>query len=463
MSGQRSLFIGPRLRRFRRDLGKTQVVMAGELGISPSYVALIERNQRPVSAEVLVRLAEVYGLDVASFASEGPGALAGRLSEVLRDPLFEGIDVAPNEAADAAASHPGVVEALIRQYTAYQEGQLALAERGAGEPVDAPLEEVRAFLAARRNYFPVLDERAERLALDCDAAGGMVPFLKERHGLGFRRLPPDVMHGATRRLDYHRAELALSDTLDHATEKFQLALQLAYLELSDQIDAAMLEGNLSTDNARRIARRALGNYVAGAMLMPYGAFFAAAEARHYDVHALSRLFACSFEQTAHRLTTLQRKGATGVPFFFIRVDAAGNVSKRLDGGDAPFARHGGSCPIWSLHHAFRRPREILTEVLELPDGEKYFSIVRTVTAGEWGYGVRPVERAIALGCPLGEAYRLIYARDLDLKAGPSTPIGISCRLCHRADCTARAEPPIGRQLLMDDHRRLVAPFGFSDQ
>lgn len=459
MARDRSLFIGPRVRRLRRDMGLTQATMAEELGISASYVALIERNQRPVSADVLIRLAEAYGVDIPTFAGDGASGVADRLADVLKDPLFAGLDLGANEPSDVALSHPGIAEAVLRAYTAHRESQLAVADRGEGG-TDAPLEEVRAFLTARRNFFPALDDQAERVARDCEEAGGLAEWLKANHGFGFRRLPPDVMHGAIRRLDRHRAELTVDDTLDHASERFQLALQIAYIELGGALDAAAAEGQFSTENARRLARRMLANYAAAAMLMPYRAFYKEAEKRGYDVHALSRLFRCSFEQTAHRLTTLQKPGAKGVPFFFIRVDAAGNVSKRLDGGAAAFARHGGSCPIWSLHHAFRRPGEVLTEILELPDGEKYFSIVRTVTA-TGGPGVQ-ISRAVALACALEDAGRLVYARKGELAAMTPTPIGIACRLCHRAGCAARAEPPIGRQLLLDDDRRLTAPFGFTD-
>jgi XRE family transcriptional regulator, fatty acid utilization regulator len=149
-----------------------------------------------------------------------------------------------------------------------------------------------------------------------------------------------------------------------------------------------------------------------------------------------------------------------VPFFFLRVDEAGNVSKRLDGAGFPFARHGGGCPLWNVHQAFRTPRRIVTQWLELPDGQRFFSIARTVTAGGGGYGKPRVERAIALGCAAEHAGKLIYAAGQD--EALATPIGVTCRICHRTECTARSAPPIGRQILADDLHRTSAPFGFSD-
>jgi XRE family transcriptional regulator, fatty acid utilization regulator len=233
--------------------------------------------------------------------------------------------------------------------------------------------------------------------------------------------------------------------------------------MGSQIDAVLKGGSFTTEGGGRLTRTALAGYAAAALIMPYSAFAKAVEARRYDVEALARQFSASFEQTAHRLTTLQKPGHERVPFFFIRVDPAGNVSKRLDGAGFPFARHGGACPLWSVHQVFRTPREIVTQWLELPDGQRFFSIARTVTAGGGGFGAPRVERAIALGCAAEHAGRLIYTQNRpELSPEAATPIGVTCRLCHRTKCTARSAPPIGRQVLPDDFRRASAPFGFSD-
>jgi predicted transcriptional regulator len=197
--------------------------------------------------------------------------------------------------------------------------------------------------------------------------------------------------------------------------------------------------------------------------MPYGRFQPAAEDLRYDLEGLSRRFGASFEQTAHRLTTLQRQGQEGVPFFFIRVDAAGNVSKRLDGAGFPFARHGGSCPLWSVHRVFRSPRQVVPEWVELPGGDRFFSISRTVTSGGGSFGAARVERAIALACAEEHAHRIIYSDAPSLSSETATPIGVACRLCHRAACIARAEPPIGRPVADDTYRRPGTPFAFTDE
>ncbi|HKT76160.1 MAG TPA: short-chain fatty acyl-CoA regulator family protein [Sphingobium sp.] len=469
MAKDRPVYMGPRLRRLRRELGLTQADMAADLEISASYVALLERNQRPLTADMLLRLARTYRMDMSELAGDGGAEQTARLQAVLKDPMFGDIDLPALATQDVAINYPGITEALLRLHTAYREEQMALADRGverADSAVDAPdpVAESRRFLEARRNSFPLLDDAGERLAEDAQQAGSLSDWLKAKHGLRVRRLPSDVMAGSMRRLDRHRDAVLIDDALDGASTHFQLALQIAYLELRRDFDLAMKDGQFASESARRLTRRALASYGAAAILMPYGAFAKAAEARRYDVEALGRQFGTSFEQTAHRLTTLQKPGQERVPFFFLRVDQAGNVSKRLDGAGFPFARHGGSCPLWSVHHAFERPREVLTQWLELPDGQRFFSIARTVTAGGGGWGAPRVERAIALACAAEHAHRLVYAQGQGQgqPAPEPTPIGVTCRLCHRSQCMARSAPPIGRDMLPEDFRRGYAPFGFAD-
>ena len=455
------VYMGPRLRRLRRDLGLTQADMAADLDISPSYVALLERNQRPLTADMLLRLARTYKLDMAEVAGDGGTEQTARLHAVLKDPMFADLDLPALATGDVAVNYPGITEALLRLYTSYREEHLALADQGVA-PDDAPdpVAESRRFLAARRNSFPMLDDMAEKLAADADTEGGLTGWLRARHTLRVRRLPSDIMAGSLRRYDRHRDAILLDDTLDTASAQFQLALQIAYLEMRKAFDAIFKDGQFANESSRRLARRALASYGAAAILMPYTAFAKAVEARRYDVEALARQFGTSFEQVAHRLTTLQKPGQERVPFFFLRVDPAGNVSKRLDGAGFPFARHGGSCPLWSVHRVFETPRQLVTQWLELPDGQRFFSIARTVTAGGGGWGAPRVDRAIALCCAADHAHRLIYTQGSP--PPDPTPIGVTCRLCHRPHCLARAAPPIGRDMLPDDYRGTRAPFGFAD-
>jgi predicted transcriptional regulator/DNA-binding XRE family transcriptional regulator len=466
MSSPRGVYIGPRVRHLRRDLGLTQARMAEDLDISPSYVALIERNQRPLTADLLLRLAKTYGIDVAEFAVDDSDEYAARLQGVLKDPLFADLDLPALQNADLATNYPGITEAFLRLYTAYREEQMVLADHAAEASENSrssdPVAEARNFLAARRNSFPVLDDAAEALAERVQENGGLMAHLQQAHGVRVRILPSRLMVGWTRRFERHRDELCLDQSLDASTRQFQIALQVAYLDLHKEIAECAAQGSFATENAQRLTERALANYAAAALLMPYGEFAKAVDSLHYDVEALARQFGTSFEQTAHRLTTLQKAGQERVPFFFIRVDAAGNVSKRLDGAGFPFARHGGGCPLWSVHKVFSTSQEIVTQWLELPDGQRFFSIARTVTAGGGSYDVPRIERAVALGCSAEHASHLVYAKRYGSEPPRYTPIGVSCGLCHRADCTARAAPPIGRQVMSDEYLRPKSPFGFSE-
>lgn len=460
----RPLYLGPRLKRIRRELGLTQQAMADELGISPSYIALIERNQRPLTADLLLRLARAYKLDMADLASDERDDYARRLTDALRDPIFTDIDLPALEVSDVAASFPGVTEALLRLYGAWQREQQALAEQRSAVPgtgASDPVGEARRFVAARRNYFPAIDSKAEELSDEIAKAGGAAEWLRLR-GVRVRFLPPDVMMDAVRRYDRHNEQLLIDDTLSPSGRAWQLMQHIAYTALRSEIAGVIRGESFASETAAQLVRRALAGYAAAALVMPYDRFARAVDARRYDIEALSGQFGASFEQVAHRLTTLNRPGQERVPFFFIRVDTAGNVSKRLDGAGFPFAGHGGGCPLWSVHECFRTPGEIVTQWLELPDGQRFFSLARTVTSGGGGFGRARWTRAIALACAAEHAPRLVYAAGADPKAVEATPIGVTCRLCHRAQCTARAEPPIGREILPDDYRRGAEPFSFAE-
>ena len=461
------LYIGPRLRRIRRELGLTQAQMADDLDISASYITLIERNQRPLPADLLLRLAEIYGLDLSAFSS-GEDETFALLEKALADPVFQDLSVTREDIRDLLSANPAMGEAVAALYQAYRASQATVLEaraRGGAGPAD-PLEEARNFISTARNHFPALDEAGEETARALSHDGDS-PFkalakrFQEKHKLTVRLLPADVMVGAYRRLDRHRAQIAVSEALDGASRTFQLALQLALIEQRGLLDAAVNDAPFETDAGRRLARAALGNYAAAAITLPYNRFYQSVGELHYDIEALARRFGASFEQIAHRLTTLQRPGSEGVPFFFLRIDAAGNVSKRFSGGVIPFARYGGSCPLWNIHETFRTPRKIMTQIIQMPDGDAYFSVARTVHGGEGGFAAPQAERAVALGCELKHADKLIYARGRNLAGDAPTPVGVTCRLCLRQSCAARAHPPLERRLIVDEHRRMATPFSFA--
>ncbi|MBB3932904.1 hypothetical protein GGR25_003968 [Kaistia hirudinis] len=458
----RKLFIGPRLRRLRRDLGLNQTKMAEDLGISPSYVNLMERNQRPVSAQILIRLAEVYDVDVKQLAAGEDDRSLAEISELMRDPLVQDLAVPAQEMRDLVENCPTLALALQRLYQAYQQTQRRPDDGTATALPFEPVDAVRAAIENARNYFPELDEAAEALAGELAAAdselfAGLAARLQSRHGVRLRILPDEVMTGAIRRFDRHRRHLLLSELLGPSARVFHAAFQLGTLEQAATLDATVEASGLADPTARRMFRVFLANYFAGAVLMPYGRFFAAAEATRHDISVLGRKFGASFEQVCHRLTTLQRPGAKGVPFFMIRVDDAGNVSKRHASGRFHLSRFGGTCPLWNLHETFRAPNTILTQQLEMPDGSRFFSIASTVAGTPQPFPRREARFAVALVCEMKYAPRLAYAASL---AGEPMPIGTNCRLCERTDCLQRAEPPAARPILIDEWVRGTAPFRF---
>ena len=386
------------------------------------------------------------------------------MGDILKDPLFADIDLPALEVADLATSFPGITEAVLRLHAAYAREQQALAAQRE-DPDTAgecdPVSEARRFLAERRNHFPAIEARAEALAVEIAIAGHSVAWLGQQ-GTRVRFVPPEVMLGAIRRYDRHNNQLLLDDTLPAFARSWQVALHIAHTALREPIAAILSGQTFSQPSALALARRAMASYAAGAIRMPLDRFAGAAEARAYDIDALAGLFGVNFEQVAHRLTTLAPAGRGHVPFFLISVDAAGNVTQRLDGAGFPFVAHGGGCPLWTIHQTFRAPGSLLTQWLELPDRQRFFSIARTVSEGGGGFGRDAHVRSLALACAAEDAPRLAYATGVDPRTVKTTPIGVSCRLCDRATCTARAVPPIGREVLPDDYRRTTAPFAFAE-
>ncbi|MGY4253986.1 putative transcriptional regulator/transcriptional regulator with XRE-family HTH domain [Bradyrhizobium sp. USDA 4516] len=470
----KKLFVGPRFRRIRQQLGLSQTQIAEGLGISPSYINLIERNQRPVTAQILLRLAETYDLDLRDLATADEDRFFAELNEIFSDPLFRQIDLPKQELRDLAELCPGVTHALQRLYAAYTEarrGETLVAAQMAdreGSQFDAnPIERVRDLIEANRNYFPELETAAENLRdeLNVPTEGlftALTTRLREKHSILTRMMPVDVMRETLRRFDRHRRQLLISELVDSSGRSFQLALQIGFVECGAAIDTIVNRAGPLDDTARRLYRITLANYFAAAAMMPYQAFHSAAEALSYDVHVLAQRFNAGFEQVCHRLTTLQRPNARGVPFFLLRVDNAGNVSKRFSSGTFPFSKFGGTCPLWNVHSTFDMPDRLLSQVIELPDGTRYFSIAQMVRRPVAPYPQPQPRFAIGLGCEIRHAAKLVYATGMDLEKVEGTPIGVNCRLCERENCSQRAEPPITRTLILDETTRRVSSFAFSN-
>ncbi len=462
MAPERKLYLGGRLRRLRRELGLNQNAMASELGVSPSYLNHLERNQRPVTAQVLLRLAQAYDVDLKSFTAEGEGTGAEDLAEIFADPMFSDLGVPRYELVEVADNAPSVADAISRLYTALLDRRNGPALEG--EPLVTPETWVRDHIQAQRNHFAYLEEAAETLAgaLGDRLAlfGNLRKRLKEGFGIETRIVPPETLDAASQHYDYHRKRLMLSELLRPESLTFALAYQLALFEfrplLSRMLDAAAPPDTPS----RRMLHMSLANYAAGAIMMPYAGFLAGAERHRYDLDRLCAEFGASVEQVAHRLTTLGRSGARGIPFFMLRVDAAGNVSKRFAGESFPFSRFGGTCPRWNLHAAFQTPGRIATQIVETPDGQRFFTISRTVDRAVRLDPRESSQLAIGLGCDVKHAPRIVYADGLDLAEPYVTPIGPACTLCPRLRCPQRAAAPAGRTLTLSELRKTVSPYPF---
>ena len=442
----RKTFIGPQLRRLRQDRGETQGQMARRLGVSTAYVNLPENNQRSVSVAILLRMFEVYGVDWRDIAEDDTTARLSDLRAALLDPLFDAIRPDLHELRAAQAHAPGLIRAFLRlhrSYLAASDQLLALGAQGAETALEAsPEGAVHNFFRRHRNHFPALEDAALRFWGDePPAPDDLYAALKARlarvHRITVQLKRVADMPHALRRHDPDRAEVWLSEALDHPNRVFQLVHVAGLIETAPILDALVAQG---TDEAQGRARLRveLANYFAAAVLMPYDDFLSEARVSKYDFDHLATRFGVSFEQACHRATTMQRDGAQGVPFFFLRIDKAGNVTKRFNATDFHLAEYGGACPRLDVHLSFRLPGRILPQLVEMPDSSQYFVFARTVDRPTFTRSGQDNRLAIAMGCTIEHAGQVGYADGVSLGSAAATPIGINCRVCPRATCDQRA-------------------------
>lgn len=470
----RKLFIGARLRRLREQAGLNQAAMAGRLGLSLSYVCQLENNQRPVSAAVLLKLADVFGQELTHFSEDQDKRLLTELQVLLRDRSLVGDGITQTQIVRMVEQVPELAEAFVtlaQRHLHLQEEYGLMLDRFYGDQHPAqlaplPHEAARDFFNRRNNHIERLDDAAERLAqhwqlMPGERSATVRERLKAEFGI---EVLIDSRDGNLRQYEPRRRRLTLSPQLSDGQQVFQMASQLALVAHRADIDHELDEAKLTDEQTRALARQGLAHYFAGALLMPYGEFLAAARALRYDIQALQQRFQVGFESICHRLSTLQRSGARGVPFYLVRVDQAGNISKRQSATGFHFARHGGACPLWHVHEAFTQPGRILTQIAEMPDGTRFFGIARSIERGGGGYRVPRKHLAIGLGCELAHAGELVYADGIDLAASQHVvPIGPGCRVCPRPDCIQRAFPPAGKWLETADLSESLVSYRFSEQ
>ena len=471
---ERKIMVGQRVRRLRQERGLTQTQMAEQIGISASYLNLIERNQRPVTVQFLLRLGQAYDIDLVQFAGDDEGRVAAQLKEVFSDPLFVRAGISPQDIEDISGASPAGGEAVFTLYKAYRDLADA-ARQGGSVPAGAvgdggatsPVEPVFDYLQGRDNYVPELEELVDALWAEEDLSSdtlfdGLRRMLESHHGVKARVLPVDVMEETLRRYDRHGRRVLLSEALSPEERTCQLAYQFALLHWADAIDEVVQDAGLTANNERRLLRIALADYAASAVLMPYGPFQQAARDTRYDIALLGRRFGAPVEQVCLRLATLQRPGAKGIPLFVVQLDAAGNVVRRFSDNGFHVPRFGGLCPRWDAYGSAASGDGPAARVVRIPDGTTFFTLaLRTVRSGGGQPALAPAIVTV-LGCEVGQARQMVAADGLVLDAEPAIiPIGTNCRLCERVDCGHRAQPPLNRRLIIDENYLGYAPYFFT--
>lgn len=462
-------FAGARLRRLREERGLSQAELSRVLVISPSYLNQLEHDSRPLTVPVLLRLTEAFGVDPSFFSERDASRALADLREALADELTAA-RVSAADLSELVSRLPSVASVLLdlgRRNQALTD-LLAEATEGRSDAADAaaprsPHEEIREYFYRRQNYLHEADTAAEALAAEIGMRPGealrtLANRLEERHGVRIVDGSDQLHH-----YDADTRVLHLSTALRPGQQAFRMATQLALLEYADGV-AALTPPEYEADPATwSLVRIGIANYFAAALILPYRDFLAAAEETRYDIERLTDRFGLGYETVCHRLSTLQRPRLRGVPFSFVRVDRAGNMSKRQSATGFHFSRAGGTCPLWNVYEAFASPGRIHVQIAEMPDGRRYLWTARTVTRHRGGWGQPGKTFAVGLGCELRYASRLVYSNGLDLgNASAATPIGMGCRICERLGCPQRAVPPLGQTLAIDENRTTFIPYPIAE-
>lgn len=459
----RKIFAGPRLRRAREQAGIKQVTLAQLLFISPSYLHQLENDQRPLTPALLTKIAAALNLHETYFADDEDLKRELQLREDLSDPLFRALRTAQEEVPEAIRHAPHLAEAfmvLYRSFVAQREGLLQAALTLPWFPYD----EVRDWVQSHRNYFDQLDRAAEKLFLQkgfqsLTLREDLRRHLQDEHGISVKTATGLLAEGVFWRLNRKTKELYVTADAAPESEVFWLSHVIGQLEQSGLIQAELKRQNFSSEEAKGLARIALANYFAGALMLPYQLFYEAAITTKHDIQRLQRQFGGSFEQICHRLSTMQRPDLPGIPFYFAKTDIAGNILKRSSATRFQFAQFGGPCPLWNVYRAFSHPGEIQVQLARTPDDARYLNIARTVGRGGGHYMARPRAVAVVLGCEISHAAQTVYAAGLDLKnPDAADPIGPGCRACERTNCRHRSVPSMSMALDTGAAERGVVPY-----
>jgi len=451
--------IGGKIRRLRRQKHVSQADLATAIGISASYLNLLEHNRRNITVPLLFKLAGHFGIEPGELVESDEGQLVGDLMELFGDDIFADTDLTNHEIRDLAFSNPTASRAILRLFDKFQEVRTGNTVNAIGADENSTTgyhmatEAISDFIQENANHFPTLEAAAERVRHDVDHASenfelGLKTYLANVFGMECKQT--SLPAGIAQRFDENTSKLFISDILSPESALFSLAHRVALLVAETEISDIIEKSNLPEGDAPILAKNVLASYFAASLVMPYAPFLAACREYRYDVERLSRRFGASFEQTCHRMTTLQRIGAQGIPLHLVRTDIAGNISKRFSLSGIHIPRHSGACPRWNIYSAFLQPEKINVQLSQMPDGENYFCIAKSIAKGGYRHNAPRRHLSIGLGCHISHAKEMIYSDGMDLKnLSQIVPIGVGCRICPRLECGQRAHPPADHRFQLD--------------
>jgi|TARA_Y100000310_G_scaffold125018_1_gene123870 predicted transcriptional regulator/transcriptional regulator with XRE-family HTH domain len=469
---QLDIKIGPKIKAFRRQLGIQANKLAEKLNISPSYLALIEGGKRKIDGELLLRICQELKINILDLTTRSDINLANNISELLDDQLFEDLDILGPEVHDLTNTNPKIGKALVRLGDILKKKDHELInkiEKLSGKMVDNrknsfPGEVVSDFIQENKNYFPKLEEFAQSVFEKIQNNNrtrymSICEFLKNEYKITVKDIIPDEGKPFSKIYNQHKRKLLLSDYISLETKKLYASSQIAQEGASKEIEECLANFYFPTEESKKLTKVALLNYCGAAILMPYKLFHDECKKLKYDLELLQNTFATSFEQVAHRVTCLQDPKLPGIPFHMLRVDIAGNISKRFSLSGIEIPRYGGACPRWNIYSAFTSPGKIQAAVSKMSNGEKYVCIAKTVEKGVGRYGKSKSMLSIGLGCEAKYAKEFVYSENLNINDKKSEiPIGVSCRTCDRLDCSQRAFPPLHKKFDVDINSRGVSVY-----
>ncbi len=464
--------IGPKIKSFRRQLGLQANKLAEQLGISPSYLNLIESGKRKIDGDLLLKVCEELKIELSDLTNKSDLNLVNDISELLDDQLFEDLDILGPEVKDLVNTNPKIARALIKLGDNYKQKDNEIinkVETLSGKIIDSrktsfPGEVISDFLQDKQNYFPKLEEFANKIFEKVQVNNrtryiALCDFLNSEYSIKVKDVIPEEDKPFSKIFNKSKKELLLSDYNSLETKKLHAAAQIAQEGAEEEINSYLSEFKFPSDEAKRLTKIALLNYCGAAILMPYKLFHSECKKLKYDLELLQNTFATSFEQVAHRVTCLQDPKLPGIPFHMLRVDIAGNISKRFSLSGIEIPRYGGACPRWNVYSAFTRPGVIQAAVSKMTNGKKYVCIARTVEKGVGRYGQKKSMLSIGLGCEAKYAKDFVYTENLNLNDKKTEiPIGVSCRTCDRLDCSQRAFPPLHKKFDVDINSRGVSVY-----